>query len=233
MARNNNHQSEIPSKKYILTHEALAKQYGLTERYGKEVGEEIAANLLGTSNTGIKEQTDQREVTYAKNVEELVTIVDRIKTYWALMPAMNPDLPGVLFNEVVYRINFFRESDGDIPHAPVNWQDAANWVVDTKRYLKNKTRVCNHFDNYTFVTWFDKSYTFNKTQAKAIKLLWQAWKDKAVGVHENDIAKVVDTSSDQYRLIHTFRQHGKYHSAWRTMIHSLGNHMYCLKEPKL
>jgi len=89
-----------------------------------------------------------------------------------------------------------------------------------------------HSDDFRSVTWYGKPYTFNYRQSIAIKLLWNSWEAKETGVHQRTIGQAIDTSSNSYRLIDTFRQHRKYHQAWGTMIHHLGHGVYALKKPE-
>jgi hypothetical protein len=89
------------------------------------------------------------------------------------------------------------------------------------------------------VCWYGETYKFNKNQAAAIQLIWQADEDpKKVGAHESDIGKVVDTFSSKYRLRDTFRQRRKgkkrgFHPAWNNLIEHMGNGVYRLKAPEL
>jgi len=89
-----------------------------------------------------------------------------------------------------------------------------------------------HSEDFRSVTWDDRTYTFNKNQAIAVKLLWNAMERDEGGIHQNTIAASLETVSKTYHLLDTFRQHKKKHPAWSGMIHHLGNGVYILKKPK-
>lgn len=91
---------------------------------------------------------------------------------------------------------------------------------------------CTHSVNFTSVIWYRHKYTFNDTQAKVVKLLWDAWRDPTkVGVIERDIGAVIETFAKQYRLVDTFYSKGKYHEAWGVMIKRTGKGIYALCKP--
>lgn len=109
---------------------------------------------------------------------------------------------------------------------------------DTKKKIKqDDTGLEWHTPDFRNVRWYGKPYQFNNKQAKAIKLLWCAHKDPSkVGVHESEIGKAVDTGSDKYRLLDTFRQRRGgirgFHAAWQEMIKHIGNGIYQLTSPE-
>lgn len=84
--------------------------------------------------------------------------------------------------------------------------------------------------NFRSVTWYGRTYTFNKNQAIAVKLLWNAMERDESGIHQNTIAESLDTVSKKFRLLEIFRQHGKTHPAWSEMIYHSGNGVYILKK---
>lgn len=72
---------------------------------------------------------------------------------------------------------------------------------------------CN--ETFTEVRIKGKDYSFNKTQALVVKYLWNN-----ISASEKEIGEYIDSASDNYRLISTFRDHknGGYHPAWGTII---------------
>jgi len=70
--------------------------------------------------------------------------------------------------------------------------------------------------DYRSVKWFGTSYTFTKSQAACVKLLWEAW--KADTPELNGLTVVADAKVDQCRLVDVFKSKGKMHPAWGTMI---------------
>lgn len=87
-----------------------------------------------------------------------------------------------------------------------------------------------HSENFRSVTWYGRTYTFNEKQAIAIKLLWEAMERGEGGIHQNTIAESLGTYSKKFRLLDTFRQHGKKHPAWNEMIYCLGHGIYTLRK---
>jgi hypothetical protein len=138
MAKKKQNQSVNPPKGY-WAHQILAKQYGVSEEQAYAMMTPFEDDF--TRYYGKKALDDPKRLMEAKTIEEIVAVVESIETFWANMQtSMTPDLPGQVLNELIYRINRFREIDGDIPDAPINWQGAATWVVNTKRYLQNPTK---------------------------------------------------------------------------------------------
>jgi len=100
---------------------------------------------------------------------------------------------------------------------------------DIETWIK-ELRV-NHSPDFQSVTWYGGQYTFNKSQAVAIKLLWGAW-EKGIGVPQKTIAEAVDSYATNFRLLDLFRIHGNYHPAWHKMIKHTGGDIYTLSTPK-
>jgi len=108
----------------------------------------------------------------------------------------------------------------------------ANWCVKPQA-KSDVLDNCEHSPDYRSITWYGQSYTFNPTQAKAIKLLWAAWENPdKVGVHQKDVAAAMNSASENYRLVYSFRKNKKYHPAWRTIIKHNGDGVYSLVEPQ-
>lgn len=89
--------------------------------------------------------------------------------------------------------------------------------------------TCNNAPDFRSVIWLGQTYTFNDTQAKIIKLFWES---QPQPLNEKTIAPHINTTSGNYRLIDSFRSHGRYHKAWGKMIKSLGRGTYSLNRPK-
>jgi hypothetical protein len=74
----------------------------------------------------------------------------------------------------------------------------------------------HHSDDFRSVVWFGTSYTFTKSQAACVEILWAA---REAGTPELDGLTVVTKAEvAQTRLIDVFRSNGKTHPAWGTMI---------------
>ncbi len=88
-----------------------------------------------------------------------------------------------------------------------------------------------HNDDFTEVLWNGKKYKFNKPQqALSVEYLW-----KNKRAREKSIGEAIGSEADNFRLIHTFRQHGKktkMHPAWETMIVPDGKGIFALAECK-
>ena len=93
--------------------------------------------------------------------------------------------------------------------------------------------TCWHSHHFNEVHWFGKAFTFNKTQARIVGLLWKAWENNKGSVNEKDIATAIGSNATKYRLLDSFRieQNRKIHPAWGTMITALGGGSYALSEP--
>lgn len=83
----------------------------------------------------------------------------------------------------------------------------------------------DHSHDYRAVVWNGQPFSFNPTQAKIIKHLWES----ETPIHQNSIAAVINSTSEQYRPIYSFRAHGKTHPAYSAMIKNAGNGLYTLK----
>jgi hypothetical protein len=72
-----------------------------------------------------------------------------------------------------------------------------------------KGKDCWHNKDFTSVVWYGTEYIFNKTQGLCIECLW-----RNECLSEKTIGEDIGSSSENYRLIHTFREH----PAWMEMI---------------
>ncbi|MCO6436017.1 MAG: hypothetical protein J5J06_02900 [Phycisphaerae bacterium] len=88
-----------------------------------------------------------------------------------------------------------------------------------------------HSDDFMSVLWGERVFHFTKSQAAAIKLLWQAWERGGLSVAEETLGEAVGSIADRYRLLHTFRKNGKNHPAWGTMIVKAAKGTYRLAPP--
>ena len=87
------------------------------------------------------------------------------------------------------------------------------------------------------MSWYGNKYKFTENQARAFRLLLQAYNDpRKTGVRQSDIGQTLETVAKNYRLMETFRQRcgGKrgFHPAWTEIIEHIGNGAYRLKVPK-
>jgi hypothetical protein len=73
-----------------------------------------------------------------------------------------------------------------------------------------------HSDDFRSVVWSGTPYTFTKTQAACVKVLWTTW--KADTPELDGLTVVTQADVAQSRLIDVFRSKGKAHLAWGTMI---------------
>lgn len=91
------------------------------------------------------------------------------------------------------------------------------------------TGVYTHSPDYRSVVWNGQHFTFTPKRATIIKILWES----DTPIHKDKIAAAINTTSEKYRLIDSFRSHGKYDPAWSVMIEHLGGGLYTLrKKPK-
>jgi hypothetical protein len=129
----------------------------------------------------------------------------------------------------------FRGENPGLPNVPSSKEpvDILNWCISAQKImdeaiLPKADNTCHHSADFRSVTWFGQKYTFNDRRAKIIKLFWESHPEP---LNEKTIAAHINTSSSNYRLIDSFRSHGKYDPAWGTMIKSLGGGTYSLNKP--
>ena len=138
-----------------------------------------------------------------------------------------------------------------LPHNFKKW-----WAPISEKLLKHKLRLesvalpdetqanrgttaamqhesISHSEDYTSVNWYGTAYTFSKGhQAEAIKALWAEWSKGGHGLSEKTVGEKIGSSSDRYRLAHTFRmKNGKPHPALGTMIRSVGKGVFAICAP--
>jgi hypothetical protein len=77
----------------------------------------------------------------------------------------------------------------------------------------SKTR---HGPDFRSVDWCGREYPFTKAQAACVKVLWEAWENGTPEVGNYTILQAA--KSEQSRLQDVFKQRGKMHPAWGTMI---------------
>jgi hypothetical protein len=94
--------------------------------------------------------------------------------------------------------------------------------------------ACTHSPDFSSVLWYGQTHVFTASQATAVSLLWAEWeKDpKArLGLREKTIGEKIGSENQRYRLLYTFRQKTRLHSAWGTMVHAQGNGFFFLAPP--
>jgi len=83
--------------------------------------------------------------------------------------------------------------------------------------------AARHSEDFTSFTWNGKDFQFNKTQAACVKELAKG------SLSEKTIGERIGTTSDRYRLAHTFRSKTKgVHPAWGTLIVACGKGIFQL-----
>jgi hypothetical protein len=86
-------------------------------------------------------------------------------------------------------------------------------VTDLRRRADNAFDAV-HSADFREVRWFGEHYTFTDQQSQCVKALWQEWEKGGLGLGDAALGEAAGSSSDRFRLVHTFRGH----PAWRTMI---------------
>jgi hypothetical protein len=97
----------------------------------------------------------------------------------------------------------------------------------------NPLAPARHSDDFRSVHWFGQDYSFTKTQAPCVEVLWKNWENGTPEV--GNLAILQAAKSDQNRLQGVFKQKGKMHPAWREMIVpcSTNKGAYRLQEPRI
>lgn len=87
-----------------------------------------------------------------------------------------------------------------------------------------------HSEDFSSVVWFGSEYSFTKTQAACVRVLWEAWEQKTPDLKEETILE--RAGSEGSRLRDVFKSKGGMHAAWGTMIVPAGKGRFRLKEPE-
>jgi len=90
---------------------------------------------------------------------------------------------------------------------------------------------CSHSDDFRSVNWFGTVYTFNRSQADCVRLLWENWEKGKLSVHQRVFGDALEVANDNYRLRDTFRPKKIAHRAWGSMIQRAGKGTFRLVEP--
>jgi len=107
--------------------------------------------------------------------------------------------------------------------------DAADSEKRAQRKTTEHKSPARHSDDFRSIVWFGTSYTFTRSQAKCVELLWQAWE---AGTPDMDgLTIVTDADVSQARLIDVFKSKGRMHPAWASMIVSQAKGAYRLAKP--
>ncbi len=142
-----------------------------------------------------------------------------------------------------------RRSEGEPTDEPVTWDNfpavawdypvrLANkirWLMDLEPLdvpsTTNEAPDVYHSPDFRNVRWYGKRFTFTKTQAKCIAILWKAW-DTGFTVHRDEIMQAVDSVAVDFHVSHIFRdRHGNYNRAWKDMIQPEGSGKFRLHPP--
>jgi hypothetical protein len=88
-----------------------------------------------------------------------------------------------------------------------------------------------HSADFQSVSWFGQNYSFSKTQAACVEVLWNAWRNGTPEVANYTLLQTAKT--DQDRVQDVFKRNGKMHPAWGSMIVSCTDNKgtYRLQEP--
>jgi hypothetical protein len=86
----------------------------------------------------------------------------------------------------------------------------------TAELVADDPKIRRHSEDFRSVVWWGTSYTFTKSQAACVRILWTAWKEKTPEL--DGLTVVTQADIAQTRLIDVFRSKGKAHAAWGTMI---------------
>jgi hypothetical protein len=114
---------------------------------------------------------------------------------------------------------------------------AADYGAQTRRSLARISRqACrllapSHSHDFSSARWYRRAFTFNATQARCVRLLWEAWETGSPCVNEGTIGDGVGSTQATFRLRATFRSRQGIHPAWGAMIHHCGRGSYCLRSP--
>ncbi len=82
--------------------------------------------------------------------------------------------------------------------------------------MTTSTTTCRHSPCFSSVLWYGHSFTFTKTQALIVGILWQAMLDGIPTVRDGVLLD--QSGSMAVRLRDVFKRKGKMHSAWGTLI---------------
>jgi len=81
---------------------------------------------------------------------------------------------------------------------------------------ENETPKRSHSEDFTSVVWDKNRFSFTKTQAAVIGLLWNEYEKGTWNLGQETIGEKIGSEMNQYRLIQTFEK-GR-HPAWGTLI---------------
>lgn len=110
-------------------------------------------------------------------------------------------------------------------------KDEASAGQDEKEPLGFRpTSPTRHSVDFTSVHWFGTDYTFSKTQAACLKVLWEAWEQKTPVLSEETILEQAGSAGSRLRDV--FKSKKGMHEAWGTMIIEAGKGRFRLKEPE-
>lgn len=96
---------------------------------------------------------------------------------------------------------------------------AVRWLLDFLQAIQSEqanARDFSHSADFRSVFWSGTPYTFTKSQAACVKVLWVAW--EACTPELDGLTVVTQADVSQTRLIDVFRSKGKAHPAWGAMI---------------
>jgi hypothetical protein len=149
---------------------------------------------------------------------------------------------GFLFNRLNDYLSYVKaylKAENLLKDKPDTGTPAKGNLTDTEQNGGNKNPLrekqtaikgkdCWHSEDFLSVVWYGKEYTFNKTQALCVSLLWENGR-----LSEKTIGERIGSVNQNYRLIHTFRNKSKSHPAWDKIIVSDGKGIFKLSENKI
>jgi hypothetical protein len=69
-----------------------------------------------------------------------------------------------------------------------------------------------HSRDFSAVVWYGERYSFTPAQAKAVRVLWRAWRNGTLDVRHETVLQAIGCETK--RLAHLFNNH----PAWNTLI---------------
>jgi hypothetical protein len=90
-----------------------------------------------------------------------------------------------------------------------DWPNIIKMLVSLKlkKTLKKQPKAY-HSPDFRSIDWFGKTYHFTATQAAIVKILWDAWENKAPDIGQAYLLETVESKSD--RLLDIFKGHKTY-----------------------
>jgi hypothetical protein len=98
------------------------------------------------------------------------------------------------------------------------------WLGGRRENPETESDV-SHADDFRSIVWFGKPYTFTRKQAGCVACLWEAWERRRPGVSKEVLIRACQSDGNDVKDIF------KGSPAWRKIIVSPQQGLYCLKPP--